>query len=147
MISWFTSYVDVAIALGLIAVVVIMFITAQIGLLPKKALPFVAAALLGAIGISVFRAHRMSALRRDLEEREKVLEKQEKQLDEMKDQLKISEQELNQVNAEVSRQREVYKKEVLMIDAKNKEEMQKIDTLQGEELDREFDALLNRMGG
>ena len=129
---------DIVIALALIVVVVIVFFISQIGLLPKKSLPFIAAALFAAIGISVFRAHRRKSLAKELEKREEGLKQQEKVLADLKSEMNLSEEELNKAKAEVNKQRAAYQKEILIIETKKKEEIERIDKLPEEDVFREF---------
>ncbi len=71
---------DLFIAVGLVAVVVVVYLIYRMGVLPKKSLPFVIGGLVGILGITIFRERRMKGLRQDLERREKRLKEMEERL-------------------------------------------------------------------
>lgn len=64
---------DIVIALGLIAVALVVFLLARMDVLPRKSLPYVAAGLAGAVGIGVFSAWRRRAAKDDLAKAEKAV--------------------------------------------------------------------------
>lgn len=135
---------DLVVAAGLLLAVVITFIVYQTGLLPKRSLPFVAAAILGAVGISAFRAWRRSDLLKDMAKREDALKQQEETLRTLKGELSGSELKLDKANADLRKQRAAYQKELLLIEAKKKQEQERIDTLSEGDV---FDEFSRTFGG
>lgn len=136
--SMIGSHIDIVIALALLLIIVIVFMVGQTGLLPKKSLPFLAAALAALFGIAIFRAWRKSQLLQELRKREEDLKAQDKRLDELKRKVDVSTEDLNKVKAEASKQLAAHQKEILLIDAKNKTETQRIDSLSEEQVFSEF---------
>jgi len=134
---------DLLVAFGLIGIVVIVFIVSQMGLLPKKSLPFVIGALLGAFGWTVWREKRISKLREDLKRREKALKEREKKAEELKKKYQIADEKLDELKSELERQRSAYEKEILLLKAKNAEYKKYIDSLSGDELHDEFEDALS----
>ena len=136
--SMIGSHIDIVIALALLLIIVIVFMVGQTGLLPKKSLPFLAAALAALFGIAIFRAWRKSQLLQELKKREEDLKAQDKRLDELKRKVDVSTEDLNKVKAEANKQLAAHQKEILLIDAKNKTETQRIDSLSEEQVFSEF---------
>ena len=134
---------DLLVAFGLIGIVVIVFIISQMGLLPKKSLPFVIGALLGAFGWTVWREKRMKDLREDLERREKEIKEREKKAEELKKDYEVADEKLEELKSELKRQRAAYEKEILLLKAKNEEYKKYIDGLSGDELHDEFEDALS----
>ena len=132
------SHIDIVIALALLVIIVIVFMVGQTGLLPKRSLPFLAAALAALFGIAIFRSWRKSQLLQELKKREDDLKEQDKRLDKLKETVDVSMEDLNKVNAEVTKQLAAHKKEVLLIDAKNNDEIKRIDSLSEDEVFSEF---------
>jgi hypothetical protein len=132
------TMVDLYIVGGLLGVVVIVFLLSRVKLLPKKSLPFVIGGLLGVLGLTVFNRHRQGRLLKELKDREKGLKEREKILDELKNRSEISGQKLNEMKAEFQRQQEAYKKEILLLKAKNKKQKERIDDLSGDDLHNAF---------
>lgn len=130
--------IDTYIAFGLVAIAVVVFLISQMGILPKKSLLFVVAALAGVFGITLFRKHRVNSLLKDLKSREDQLKKREEELKELKEGYSISEQKLQEVKAKLERQRAAYEKTIMQIKAENKKEKERIDNLSGDKLHEEF---------
>ena len=97
-----------------------------------------AAALAALFGIAIFRSWRKSQLLQELKKREDDLKEQDKRLDKLKETVDVSMEDLNKVNAEVTKQLAAHKKEVLLIDAKNNDEIKRIDSLSEDEVFSEF---------
>ena len=132
--------VDTFIALGLIGIVIVTFLIYRMGLLPKKSLPFVVGGLLAVFGIYLFRSAKRNGLKKELEKRGKELQ-EEKKLAEMKANLNVSEEELAQAQVELDNQRAAVKKAMLLNEAENKAEKERIDNLSTEETFDEFDQV------
>lgn len=133
--------VDTIIALGLVGIVIVTFLIYRMGLLPKKSLPFVVGGLLAVFGIYMFRSAKRNGLKKELEKREKELREEEKKLAEMKANLNVSEEELAQAQVELDNQRAAVKKAMLLNEAENKAEKERIDNLSTEETFDEFDQV------
>lgn len=129
---------DLIIAFGLIGIIIVVFLISRIGILPRKSLPFVAAALAGAFGIALFRKYRTDRIKEDIKKLEGELENKEKRLSAIKENYNASEQKLNEMKSDLERSRDAYQKEILHINEKNKEEKELIDKLSGEELHDKF---------
>lgn len=129
---------DLIIAIVLIGIVLLTLLISKMGILPKKSLPYVIAALAAIIGISLWRESRMKGLREELEKREKELEEREKRLKDLKEKYKLSEKELEKAVTELEKHKAAYEQEILLLNAKNKEEKERIDQLSGEDLHSEF---------
>lgn len=136
--NFITSYLDIVIAVSLLLIVVIVFMVGKTGLLPKRNLPFLAAALAALFGIAIFRSWRKSQLFHELKQKEDDLKEQDKRLETMKKNLNVSMEDLNKVKAEAKKQEAAYKKEILMIDAKKKEDVDRIDALSEDEVFRQY---------
>ena len=139
-----SHYFDIVFALVLVLVVVITFVIGQIGLLPKRSLPFVAAALLAVFAVAIYRARRQAELRKELAQREAGLKEKEEELKDKKEGIEVSERELNEVQAQVNAQKAAYRKEILIIGAQKREEIDKIDRMTDEEVFRKY---LETFGG
>ena len=133
-----SQFFDIVFALVLVLVVVITFVIGQIGLLPKRSLPFVAAALLAVFGGAIYRARRQAELRKELAQREAILKKKEEELKEKKEGIEVSERELNEVQAQVNTQKAAYKKEILIVGAQKLEEIDRIDRMTDDEVFRKY---------
>jgi hypothetical protein len=127
--------IDLTIALGLIGIAVAMFLISRMGILPKKSLPYVAAALAGIFGISLFSKYRTDKLRQELEKREQELKKfEEEKLKPMAETYRVSTDTVHALEAEADRQRAAYLKAVRISEAKTKEEKERVEHLSMKEL-------------
>jgi septal ring factor EnvC (AmiA/AmiB activator) len=137
---------DLIIALGLIGIVIIIFIVYRLGVLPKKSIPFILAAVAAVCGWSWFQNYRLRSLKKELEKREEDLRIQEQRLEELKKNFEITEEQLQTAQHELDQQRSAYKKVMLKIDAEKTKGIEEIENLSGDELDAAFDDLLKRLG-
>lgn len=135
---------DLYIAYGIIGIVLIAFILSRMGVLPKKTLPFIIGALAAVFGLSLFQQRRLRSLRKDLEQREKVLKEKEEKLKELQNGYQASEQQLAQVKAELAILKAAYEKALLQIEFENNKEKERIDKLSGDELLAEVRSVLVR---
>lgn len=136
---------DLIIALGLVGIVVVVFIISQMGILPKKTLPYVIGALAGLLGITLFREWRTKGLTKKIAEQEKILNEKEEKLKELKEKYMASDRELQKAKEDLEKQIAAYKKMLLQLQAETREEKEKIDQLAGEELDDKFSELLTTL--
>jgi len=130
--------IDTYIALGLIGLILVVFLINRISLLPKKSGLFLIGGIFGIVGIFLFRNWRTKSVLRDLRKREEKLKEMEKNLALLKDRYNVSDQELQKATAELEGQRAAYKKTILLIKAKNREEKEKIDKLSAQEVFQEY---------
>lgn len=136
---------DVYIALGLTGVAISMFFGVRLGVLPKKTLPFILAAVVGAIGISIFRASRVKSLEHDIRRRERALKKRNTKLEQMRRDLNLSEKDYNKAVAIIDKELEAGKKRILLINENRQKERMRISKLIGAELDREFETVMRSL--
>ena len=136
---------DLIIGFGLIGIVIIVFLLYRMSILPKKSIPYVFGALAAIFGIAMFRRMRLNGLKKELEKREKKLKDQEDRLQELKTNYQATEKSLAKANDKLDRQKAAYKKTMLQIDAEEKEKLEEIDKLSGNELDDAFDELLSQL--
>lgn len=136
---------DLILAIGLIAIVLLVLLLVKIGILPKKNIPFVIAALAGIFGFTLWRESRLKKLREELEKRESELKKREEILQKLKEDYQASEKELQKARAELEKHREAYQKAILQLNAANEQEKERIDQLYGDELNEEFSKLLSSL--
>lgn len=130
--------IDTYIVLGLVGIAVLLFLISRMGLLPKKSLPYIAAALAGAFGLALFNKLRSDNLNEEIKQLEEDLKKREKKLEEIKITYEASDRKLEEKKAELDDHLAAYKKETLLIKEENKKEKERIEKLSGEELHNEF---------
>jgi uncharacterized membrane protein len=130
---------DLVIAMGLVAIVLVMFFMSHIGVLPKKSWPFVAGALLGIFGWTVFRERRRNGLMKELKKREDELKTKEEELKTLAKQIKISEEELERRLAGLEDERAAYKKATMLMDAVDAAERERVGGLSKMEIFYEYD--------
>jgi hypothetical protein len=126
------------IAVGLIITALLAIFISRLNILPKKSLPFIILALFGGFGIFVWKHSREKALRKELEKLDKEIKEREKRVKVLREKARISDDEYQNVLKKLENQRNIYKKSIMEIKAKNKEEKMRIERLSGEELNDEF---------
>jgi Skp family chaperone for outer membrane proteins len=114
---------DIAIALVLMLVSAGVFFAVRIGVLPKKGAPFVAVALLAAIGFSMYRQKHAKNLHKVLKEKEKELKKREERLKELKTQFELSDKEATAAVAKRDAEIQAIAEEIIEVRAKHQEEV------------------------
>lgn len=129
---------DTIIAFGLIGITIILFLISRMGILPKKSLPYIAAALVGIFAAGLVRKWRQNKTREELKKREEKLKERESKLEGIRGTSEASDKKLEEMKAELDRHRAAYEKEILLIGAENKENKEIIDRLSGEELHNKF---------
>ncbi len=132
---------DITIALIVLGIALLIFLSFQIGSLPKsgrRSLLFIISAAAAIFGISVFSRHRLKLLNKELKERESKLKEREEKLKGLKEDYQTSEKELNLMKAKLEDQLNAYRKMMLQIKVKNKKEKERIEKLSGEDLHHEF---------
>lgn len=131
---------DLIVAVALVATAAVVYLLCQMGVLPVKTVPYVVGALLGLLGIQIFREYRSNRLRGRLAELQKELDARQRELETLKQQYRISEQQYAEARSQLDAQRAAYQKEILLIRAQNAAERQRIDSLDPSALASEFDA-------
>lgn len=137
---------ELAIALGVLVVVVVLFVLWRMGFLTKKTLPIVGGVLAAAGTAAVVRAKKRDRLKGEIAAKERELAEREKRLEELNRNAQLSEGELAEAKADLERQREDHRKEMLRIDAETAEEKQRIDSLSSDELANEFQRVFGSQG-
>lgn len=132
------GYADLVIAGGLVLIAIVVFLLSRMNLLPKKSLPIVAGALVGAFGIVIWRQRRIQIMRDRLKELEKELKTREDKVKELRAGSLASETELRKAQAELSAQRAALQQSILQVDARTKAERERIDRLDTNEVADEF---------
>lgn len=143
---------DLAIAGGLVIATIVVFLLNRSGVLPTKALPFVAAAIFGAVGWSIFREKRRAEALKELDRKRDEYKEQDKVLEKKRQELDISERDYQVLKSQKEAEIQNSKKEVLILETeaekdrkKREQEIKRISELQGSELDGEFDRVMREM--
>lgn len=125
---------DLTIAFGLIGIAVIVFLLSRMGVLPKKSLPYVAAALVGVFGLVLFRKSRERGLRNRLKEEEERLEALEERANATRVAVEEPNQQLDEALFTLQQRKEATQKEILLIRAENEKKKQEIENLSRDEV-------------
>jgi hypothetical protein len=124
---------DIAIALVLILVSAGVFFAVRIGVLPKKSAPFVAVAVLAAIGFSMYRQKHAKNLHNVLKEKEKELKKREERLKELKTNFELSDKEATTAVAKRDAEIQAITEEIIEVRAQHKEEVETFQNMTPQE--------------
>ncbi len=147
MIPFIDLSVDLTLAIGLVIAVVGVILLHSIGVLPKKSVPYVLLAIGGVFGIAWFRDRQARGLRKKLQEKEKALKELEERAEASRVEFEGQHAKLEEMKADLEKTKDALKTSMLELKAEGEEERERIASLQGEELDSEFDRLLNSLGG
>lgn len=120
---------DLLVAIGLVAIALIVFFLYQIGLLPKKSIPLVVGALLGGLGIVIFRERRQQALKGQLKDVQDRIKQRQTQIDQLKTQYQLTDADVAKQRAQLQEQATALQKEILTLQANNAQERKEIDQL------------------
>lgn len=129
---------DIAVALGLIAFAVVIVLLARMEVLPKKSLPYVAAALASALTFGLLKAWRKSENDKDYEEKKKELDRLRANTTALAAKHKDAQRETERIQAEIDRAEETHQKAILQSEARTAAEKGRIDGLHGDDARREF---------
>lgn len=135
---------DLVIAFGLIGIILVLFLISRMGILPKKSLPYVAIALAGIFGFAIFRNKQKSDLQKQLDELEKQLKEQKNNAEKIKNELGVKEEQLDKALSNHVKTEAAVKKNIMILDAKNTEEKERIESLSDEEAFSEFTQAFGR---
>lgn len=136
---------DLYIVFGLIGIVIVVFLVSRMGILPKKSLPYLGIALLGIFVIGLFRKMRTDGLKEKYKKAKADAEKTKKELEKMEKDYQISKKKRDEIIAEHEKRIAATGKHILMNEAENKARKREIEHLSGEELNKEVNALLDRL--
>lgn len=137
---------ELVIALGILVVVVVLFVLWRMGFLNRKTLPIVGGVLAGIGAVAVVREKKRGRLEAEIEAKERELAGREKRLEELKKNAELSEVELAEAQADLERQRQEHRREILRIDAETAEEKERIAALSSDELVNEFQRVFGSQG-
>jgi len=132
---------DVFIALILIVIAVVAVVITNMGVLPKKSLPFILGGLAGIFGFAWFQKSRENALRDKLKRQEKELEALAARAKTTSASVEAADRQRTAAMADLLRQQEAARKELLLIRAQTAEEKEKIGRMHGDELFARFDEV------
>ncbi len=125
---------DLLVAIGLVAIALIVFFLYQIGLLPKKSIPLVIGALLGGLGIIIFRERRQQALKAQLKEVQDRIKQRQTEIDNLQTQYQLTDADVAKQRAQLQEQATALQKEIITLQANNAAERQQIDQLTPEQV-------------
>ncbi len=126
MLSLLKHY-DLLIAAGLVVIALLVFFLWRIGLLPRKSIPMVAGALLGGLGIVIFRERRARTLDKELKEVQERIRKREEELDRLQQEHDLTDREVAEHRAHLEEQIDALEKQIAVLRAQNAEERRRID--------------------
>jgi hypothetical protein len=120
--------------------------------LPKKALPYVAAAIAGAVGLSVFRERRRDAALQDVERKRQELAKHDELLMAQGKEVSAAQRDHAALKARKELEIRDSQRQVLLIEAEARanrqqrtEDVKRINELHGAALDAEFDQVMQKL--
>ncbi len=125
---------DLLVAIGLVAIALIVFFLYQIGLLPKKSIPLVIGALLGGLGIIIFRERRQQALKAQLKEVQDRIKQRQTEIDNLQTQYQLTDADVAKQRAQLQEQATALQKEIITLQANNAAERKQIDQLTPEQV-------------
>ena len=124
---------DLLVALLLVGVAVFVFFAVRVGVLPRKSIPMVVGALLGAIGIGVWRERRARELHKVLKQKEAELRRRDEHLKELKKQYDVSDQEAAAAIAKRNAELQSLTQEIIEIRKVHADEAARIDAMTPDE--------------
>lgn len=141
--------IDLGIAFILVVLTVVLLLLKRFEILPRKSWPFLLAALFGAFAVALFKVPMRKQLEEQVKRKEDVLKKRDAELAQQKDDLQIDENDYRAAQAELRRDVDASKKQVLLIAQKREQDRQRVNLLSGDDLDREYAEAIKslRQGG
>jgi hypothetical protein len=119
----------------------LVYILAQIGVLPKKSIPIVIGAVAGALGLTLLSRARSKALNDRLAQLQDEHDKQDKILKDLREKNKISSQEHAAAMAKLNQQLAATRKEILLLNEKNTARKQEIEQMTPDQAFSEFNKI------
>lgn len=129
---------DLLLVAVLVFVAIVVALLSRIGLLPKKSIPYVAAALLATIGFALFKSWKRKAELNVLEDNRKKLRAQEQVAEEARKKLAADEAAMAPIDAEIQRVEAAQQRRVLVADARDAARRREIEALSDEEVFRQL---------
>ena len=137
--------VDISLAIGLVIAAVGVILLSNIGLLPKKSIPWVLLAIGATFGFAWFKDRQAKGLRKKLEEQEKELKKLAQRMEKTRAETDAEHAKLEKAKTELRKVEESTAKSILELEAKGREERVRIAQLEGEELEKAMSDALARL--
>lgn len=132
---------DIAVALGLVALAVVVFLLARMEVLPRKSLPYVAAGLAGAFGIGIFNAWRRRAAKDDLARAEQAVKDARARLPRLKAESEAAARTAEALDVQHAVELEAHVKAVGQAIAEGKQQKAEIGQKHGDDLLEAVDRL------
>lgn len=114
------SFLDLWVAGGLVVISLLLFFLSQIGLLPRKTLPYVAGVLAGGLGLVIFKSWRQRGMSQELERRKAEVDRLHKQVDTVRQTYAVTEREVAAERARLNDQIAALAKDNRELEAKLK---------------------------
>jgi len=143
MATLFTANLDLAIAGALIIIAVILFILYKMSILPQKSLPFVAVAIAGVFGVTLFRSWLLNKQVNDLKKRDDEMKKKEKELLTIQKKSEQKELDLQIALKKLEDERSAYERAIAEISRKTAEERKELANKTREEISDEVWKRIN----
>lgn len=121
--------VDLVVALGLVAIVAVVFIGSRMGVLPKRSVGVVAGALLAVFGVFLFQRSRRRALERRAKELEERIAQRETELARWRTAYQDSMARYHQAGAALDAELAATQTELALAAARNRAERERIDAM------------------
>ena len=129
---------DLLLVAALVFVAIVVMLLSRIGLLPKKSVPYVAAALLATIGIALFKSWKRKAELNVLDDNREKLRAQERVAEDARKRLAADEAALAPIDAEIQRVEAAQQRLVLVAYARDAARRREIEAMSDEEVFRQL---------
>jgi hypothetical protein len=120
---------DLLVAFGLIALGLVAVLLYRMGFLPKKSLPFVAAAIAGIVGWRIFKGRREAALRAEIKRIEGAIAERARELDALAVRAGTADEEVLAARAALEKQKAAVAKELLLLEERSAERRREIEAM------------------
>jgi len=128
ILGFFTGY-DTLIALGLVAIAVVVFVASRVGVLPRKSVPVAVGALLGLLGLSVWQSSRRKALQQEAKQIKDRIAKRDETIARLEGKYREDRTALDRAGAALDQQLAAHERELERLEARNREERAAIERL------------------
>jgi len=133
ILGFFTGY-DTLIALGLVAIAVVVFVASRVGVLPRKSVPVAVGALLGLLGLSVWQSSRRKALQQEAKQIKDRIAKRDETIARLEGKYREDRTALDRAGAALDQQLAAHERELERLEARNREERAAIERRSDEEI-------------
>jgi hypothetical protein len=120
---------DLLVAFGLIALGLGAVLLYRMGFLPKKSLPFVAAAVTGVVGWQIFKRRRENALRAEIKRIEDRIAERTRELDALAVRAGTADEEVIAARAALEKEKAAVAKELLLLEERSAERRREIEAM------------------